>query len=252
MGKRWTLDPANAPPIKPIAHQYEIREQRAVEEPRETIPSLDGCRVDKVDQAAAKELILKYEWLGTMGRSLASYGLYGPGNELLGVVLFGWPSSVESRDVCGKEYRDIAVCLERGACVHYAPDNAASFLISRAVKLAAAEHGWRIFYAYADMEAGEYGYVYQACNWLYIGQGVGRGGSWRLREDFYIPEEDKVISSRALRHRGITVTQAREMWESRWKHPKHKYVHFECNRTQRKVLLAALRYPVLPYPKRQP
>ena len=66
-----------------------------------------------------------------------------------------WPGSAQSRDICGQHNRDLAVCLERGACSHLAPPNAASFLISRSVTLAAADHGWRIFYAYADMEAGE-------------------------------------------------------------------------------------------------
>jgi hypothetical protein len=51
--------------------------------------------------------------------------------------------------------------------VHWAHPHAASRLIAHAVKFAAADFGWRVFLAYADMAAGEVGTVYQACNWLY-------------------------------------------------------------------------------------
>jgi hypothetical protein len=253
--------------------------------------------VEAIPRAEAREVILRYEWLGTMGSaSTATYGLRAPAGELLGVSVFGWNSSVQARDICGREHRELAVSLERGACVHYAPPHAASFLISRAVKLATADHGWRIFYAYADPAAGEIGTVYQACNWLYLGQGVGRShstGDHANRQDWLIPdaadaqllaalhrampiadgddrqslmknieniearitaEENKVIiASRTLRNRKITPHQAYyELgWIPVYRHPKHKYIHFEGDRTERKRLRAALRYPVLPYPKRQ-
>ncbi len=162
------------PGVSDRAHQRVIREQHAEREPRPQIVGLAGCTVETITRTDAESVILKYEWLGTMGRGVATYGLRSPERELLGVAVFGWPSSVESRDICGKSRRELAICLERGACVHFAPKNAASYLITHAVKKAAADHGWRIFYAYADPEAGEIGTVYQACNWLYIGQGVGR------------------------------------------------------------------------------
>lgn len=231
------------------AHQRRIREQYQIDEPRPAIADLSGCTVGPISQDQAKEVIVKYEWLGTVGRGLASYGLHSAEGELIGAACFGWPSSVESRDICGRENRELAICLERGACAHYAPDNAASFLISRAVKLAAAEHRWRIFYAYADPEAGEIGTVYQASNWLYVGQGVGRTPG-RFRQDWRLPD-GKIIASRTLRHRGIKITEAREMgWVPVYKHPKHKYIYLEGNRKERKALLALLRYLPQPYPKR--
>jgi hypothetical protein len=233
------------------AHQRVIREQRQLSEPRPAIADLGGCWVGPISRDAAKEIILAYEWLGDMGRAVACYGLHSAGGEVIGAAVFGWPSSPESRDVCGRENRELAVALERGACIHYAPPNAASFLISRAVKLAAADHGWRIFFAYADPAAGELGVVYQACNWLYLGAGVGRTPD-RWRVDWLIPEEDtKIIASRTLRHRGIKIAEAQEKgWVPVYQNPKHKYVHFEGNRRERPALLAALRFDRKPYPKR--
>ena len=187
-----------------------------------------------------------------MGRSTIIYGMRAPDDELIGAACFGWPGAIQSRDICGRDYREVAICLERGACAHNAPPNAASFLISRAVKLAAVDRGFRIFYAYADPEAGRDGTVYQACNWLYIGQGVGRGNRFTYRIDWMIPEENnRIISSRTLRDRHITMNQAvAKGWQWIARMPKHKYVHFEGTRTERKAMLAALRYPPQSYPKR--
>lgn len=231
------------------AHQRIIRENLSEVEPREQLRNLRGCRVEQISTDAARSVILKYEWLGTMGRCVATYGLLTEDDDLLGAAVFGWPAAVQSRDICGKQNRQLAICLERGACVHYAPSNAASFLIANSVKQAANDHGWKIFYAYADPEAGEIGTVYQACNWLYIGQGVGRTPG-RFREDWQLPS-GKVLSSRSLRHRKMKRTDALEAgWKPVYKHPKHKYVHFEGTKSERRELLRSLRYPTQPYPKR--
>lgn len=187
-----------APPISPKAWQRIIRERHQDEDDRPALTSTQGCWVEAITREEAEPFILRYEWLGTLGRCLATYGMRAPDGELIGVSVFGWAGSIQSRDICGADNRQLAVCLERGACSHRAPSNGASFLISRSVKLAAQDRGWRIFYAYADPEAGEIGTVYQACNWLYIGQGIGRGskkGKFLLRQDWMIPEEgNKVIS----------------------------------------------------------
>lgn len=242
------------PPVSPKAWQRTIREQHEEHDPRPPLDSIEGCRVEPITREEAKPFILRYEWLGTMGVSnAATYGMRSPSGELIGVSCFGWPGSVQSRDICGKDNRDLAVCLERGACSHIAPPNAASFLIAKTVKMAAAEHNWKIFYAYADPEAGEIGTVYQACNWLYIGQGMGRRPVGRPPDDSWmIPEENnKIISSRTLRDRKVTPNRAREMgWIPIPRHAKHKYIHLEGTRVERRRLMSQLRYPIQPYPKR--
>jgi hypothetical protein len=194
---------------------------------------------------------MKYEWLGSMGRSTATYGLVDPNEEIIGVACFGWPGGVQSRDICGKENRDLAICLERGACVHWAHPHAASYLISRACKMAAQDRGWRIFYAYSDEEAGEIGTVYQACNWNYIGQGVGRTPG-RMRQWYRSPHDGKEYSDRWLRH---VKRKKHELLAEGWtlvkKMPKHKYVWFEGSKRERRKLMAQLRYEIQPYPKRE-
>jgi hypothetical protein len=208
------------------AHQRIIRERAAQQDPREPLASLDGCTVAEVTRRDAARIILRYEWLGTMGRARVWYGLRAPHGELLGVVGFGGTAPQDLRE---------AVVLERGACVHFAPRNAGSFLIRRAVRLAHREHGWSTFVAYADPDAGEIGTVYQACGWSYTGQG-GRPNA-RKRDQFVRPDGRRV-DERMLRHLGLKLADV--PWRRVQTAAKHRYVWVEGG-PQR---------PGLPYPKR--
>jgi len=142
--------------MRTVCYQREIREKLEQSDPRSIVP-LDQCHVDIISDRAAKEIIYKYEWLGTMGRTVHTCGLIGPTGQVIGALCFGWPGSPESRDICGKDFRDRAICLERGACAHYTHPHAPSFLVSRGTRLIHRLHGYDIFYAYSDEEAGEIG-----------------------------------------------------------------------------------------------
>ena len=237
--------------VAPMAHQRRIRDREAARDPRPTMASLEGCTVGQIPFAEAKALITRYEWLGSMPTCpQACYGLKDKDGELIGVVAFAHGPAPESGDICGREHRDLAVCLARGACVHWAHPHAASFLIARACKLAHRDHGWKIFYAYSDPMAGEIGTVYQATNWLYLGVGVGRSdkGRWRFfdrRKGHW--RSDRMLSRRKLK---VADLRAHPEWIAEWTPDKGRYVWFEGDKRERKVLRASLRYPVLPYPKR--
>jgi len=121
-----------------------------------------------------------------------------------------------------------------------APHNAASFLISRACKMAAVDKGWRIFFAYADPEAAELGTMYQACNWLYI-------GNTAETENYEMPD-GTILSERSLRHRKTTKRDVIDAGaETIVRAAKRKYVTFEGNKRERRALRTALRYGVQPY-----
>lgn len=237
-----------------ICHQRLLRDRFMAQQPRPVQKSLDGCEVRSITREQAASVILKYEWLGTMPKvGRAYYGLWD-GEELVGVACFGNGMGTNARALCGVENIDKAICLERGACVHWAHPHAASFLISRACKQAADDHGWRVFFAYSDQEAGEVGVVYQACNWLYLGQGLGRGQGETWRNNWYSPSGERYTSRRLRALKARTGKTGAELladgWERRRHYDKGKYVHFEGDRRERKALLKALRYPPQPYPKR--
>ena len=241
------------------AHQRKIRERYAEREPGPVLSSLSGAivvdandkRAGSFGPALAQDIILKYEWLGSLGLMTKNTYVLMLGGDMLGVVSFGRGTGEASQNICGKPFDGLAICLERGACVHYAPKNSASFLIRRATKLMWLDHGWQVFYAYADPQAGEIGTVYQAVGWEYIGQGVGHGG--RDRWYFKNPANGRWITSKSFYHRGLKKAPAlAEGWKFEERPAKHKYVWFEGSKSQKKYLrrLAQARYPFLPYPKR--
>jgi len=267
-----------------MCFQHAIRRAIAEVEPApEGAPtSMDGAYVTEITSAQAAAIIKRYEWLGTSGRAQFSAGLWVPVNNeptLIGVSVFGWPGADESRDLCGHDNRHLAVALERGVCVHWAPKNAASFFIPKAVALAAEKKGWRVFYAYSDPAAGEVGTVYQATNWLYIGADTGRrkkDKSERGRVMYCDPSGRAHSSKVFFAGRGLnckdhvcqheqpapkgkgsipgTGCKPGQCPDGRWtRYPvpsRARYVWFEGTKSERKALKRALRYEVLEYPKR--
>jgi len=238
-----------------VCHQRQIRDHEAGRHPRTPDTSLN-YRVVPIGADESKAFIQRYEWLGTSGRAIAKYGARNADGELVAVALFGRTAGTNAGDVCGSEYRDKAICLERGACAHWAHPHTASWFIPRAVARAAREHGWRIFYAYSDEDAGEIGTVYQACNWHYIGQGAGRPEG-RPRESFRSPEmirngtHPNGVEERTLRHMGLKKSEIMKAgWQCLKTPAKHKYVWFEGTKREQCELRRALRYEVLKYPKR--
>lgn len=221
--------PNHAVASSAVAHQRKKREEFMIEEPRQPVRSLDGYTVELISRAAAQPIILKYEWLGTMGQTSTFVGLFSPARELEGVVCFGMGPQGDTRRIVGEP----ALCLERGACVHYAPPNAASFLITHACKLVHRLNGVAIFYAYADPEAGEYGAVYQAANWTYLGQGLKNGKERPKRTMVLPPEKDPKNpanwrTTRLLREprqgRRLTYAEARQQgWQIACREAKHLY-----------------------------
>jgi hypothetical protein len=203
--------------------------------------------IEAISQKEAADFIRRFEYLGTVGRCHARYGARNANGELAAVAIFGKPVPMPPH----------TITLERGACAPWAHRHCASWFIPRAVRLAAQQHGWHTFIAYADPEAGELGTVYQAAGWLYVGQTPHRliGGKPRSREYFRLFGDGPWITERAFRKRGFVLADMDLLgWERRYRAPKHKYVHVEGTwsagsgprRSELKMLRAA--FKPLPYP----
>jgi predicted nucleic acid-binding Zn ribbon protein len=213
-------------------------EARASARPQDTVIDY---RIEAIDAREAADFIKRYEYLGTVGRSLARYGARNAMGELAAVAVFGTPSKLP----------DGIIVPERGACAHWAHPHTASWFIPRAVKQAAAGHGWKIFFAYADPSAGEIGTIYQACSWVYTGQTPSRtiNGAPRARDYFRGPD-GRVISDKAFYKRGHTMDDVKSgAWQRARKSAKHRYVWIEAPTRRERRALAA-RFTALPYPKR--
>ena len=287
--KRFLDDPSKC-------YQRHIRELWAEREPRETLPSLKGATVSQINREQAENIILKYEWLAgdplnknPMGHGVqVCYGLWLNG-ELLGAnclgKLGGMKVDYKKRNgevikkpggvgnICGK-YIDKTGYLMRGACVPYAPKNAASFLTRYTCMEAHKDLGWKVFFAYSDThDAAEMGTIYQACGWYFLGEGLGRIGHYG-HLDFLSPDKDEIITSYMLNHgtaderikgMGWTVkkgekraTLKQKGWTVIRRMDKKKWAWFEGTQTEKLKMADACRIHLgikkadwpLPYPKR--
>lgn len=217
-------------------HQRIKRDEEARADPRPPDTTI-YYRVEAIGRREAADFIKRYEYLGTVGRSIAHYGARNAAGELVAVAIFGTPSKLP----------DGVIVLERGACVHWAHPHTASWFIPKAVKLASADHGWKVYYAFADPFAGEIGTVFQAANWTYTGIGSpGRTTKGAPRPRDYFTDGKMTISDKAYYKRGLSVDSPG--WKRIQKQAKHRYVWIEAARRERATL--AKGFAALPYPKR--
>ena len=107
------------------------------------------------------------------------------------------------------------------------PRNGESFLIGATLTKLNKE----IVVSYADTARGHVGTVYQATNWLYTGLSA-------KRTNWTVEGVDK--HSQTLGDKFTLTPRSR----------KHRYVYLCCNKARRKLLLSELKYPLLPYPKK--
>ena len=167
--------------------QYEIRQQNLEQDLLDadlTIKEYDNLRtddfdflyVDKENKAECEEIkqfIERHEWLGKLParpthRFIARLKKNGI---IAGAIVMATPHSFSH--ILGKENRDKEKLISRGACISWAPKNLGSWLIMKSIKWMVKNTEFRMFSAYSDPEAKELGTIYQACNFIYLGQKSG-------------------------------------------------------------------------------
>jgi len=246
------------------AYQRVVRERAAtipdpdLEEKRRLAANLKSATVREISFDEAKQVILANEWLANMGTTEWAYGLFF-GDHLGGVVCFGSTAGTNvASSVCGAEHKHKVATLCRGASLPWAHKHTGSFLVSAACR-AMVKKGYHIIVCYSDPAAGEIGSIYQAANFLY--SGLTQPTEQFMTLDGKIHDSRQVSGlardrtggtlkykrSRAQQKK-LLIEQGAEFFEGT---PKHRYVGFFGDRRQKRMLQAALRWPVLPYPKRQ-
>ena len=195
-----------------IAHQKIIREHLRDDHP---VPvDFSKAEVREIELSLAKTIILKYEYLGTMGSARRAFGLFFDG-ELGGVECFGATGGTNTaQSICGPENMHRVMTISRGACVSWAHPHSASYLIARACKLMARE-GKNIFIGYCDPDAGERGIIYRASNWYFCGM-TNPKGSVFLTPGGLVQDERQISNltrdRRAFEYRAL---HPRSFW---WRH----------------------------------
>ena len=167
--------------------QYEVRLQNLAEDLEEAslteeaasqlrTSDFDFAYVDKTDKdqcAEIRRFIERHEWLGKLpNRPTERFTARLRGSQALaGVVVMATPNAFSH--ILGKENKSLEKLISRGASISWAPKNLGSWLIMNSIKWMVRNTGYRSFTAYSDPEAKELGTIYQACNFIYLGQTSG-------------------------------------------------------------------------------
>jgi hypothetical protein len=168
------------------------------------------------------------------------WGLWA-GERLAGVVTFSNPVSYTlCRGVCGPHYKNDVLELSR-LVVNTPAKNAASFLIGQSLRrLAKIRNAVVVAYADCNDHVGHVGYVYQACNFLYTGNGS------------VVPKYVDAFTGETIAHtrRHVDTKERRHgPLKSVNQRGKHRYIIFIGDKRWCRAARRSLRYPLLPYPK---
>ena len=211
--------------------------------------SVKKALVKKIDFDTAKEIILKYEWLGTMASTSTHYGIFFDGH-IAGAVCFG--NNVAANAYINKFFgvrKSELYLLARGACVSWAPKNTNSRLIGQSLRLLAEDDECaKIVIAYADPSAGEVGIVYQATNWIYLGKSRSR--------TCVVAADGKILHSRKFSQIGgvramkeyVATNVGSKIWHEKDQPKKGRYA-FILRDDDHAVYNKVSKF-ILPYPKR--
>lgn len=169
-----------------------------------------------------------------------AFGLYEP-EKLVGCVIFSIPASYTlCRGVCGIEFSKNVIELSR-LVITTGTKNAASFCIGRALRL--LSNSVVVSYADCNSHVGHVGYVYQATNWIYTGQGSAEP-IWEMKDGTVVSYTRRHIDTKAAKL-GLEVTDL----VKRKQVGKHRYVYFAGSKRFRTLARKALRYGIQKYPK---
>tara|TARA_R110000868_G_scaffold203969_8_gene451960 strand:+ start:128 stop:1624 length:1497 start_codon:yes stop_codon:yes gene_type:complete len=246
-------------------YQYRVRELKRAEEegglsfdPSEC--SISNSEVRAITKVEAKKIIEEYEWLGYMpSYTKYHFGIFfniGGREYLGGVVVFqdDYVENVGGWDKYG--YSGKIILLSRGVCLWWAPKNANTYLISKALKWLETNTDYKVVTATVDSLAGEIGTIYQAANWNYVGVMDGnilKNG--KARERLGVLIDNKLYTSRQIRSmlgtmkKGVILENYPEAKFIKQK-AKSRYFYFLGSKKERKLNRLTISSQIKPYPKR--
>lgn len=201
--------------------------------------ALEKYRILRIDYKTAMDTIVKNHYLHRKAPCSVAFGLFDK-EHLVGVICYGTPSSAPLRSgIAGKENSSNVVELTRLWVCDSVPKNGESFLIGRTLKYAGKE----IVVSFAEINQGHVGTVYQATNWLYTGLSA-------KRTNWTVAGMSKHCQTLADKY---TAAEIRAKYGDKFslspRPRKHRYIYINAKGARKKEILAAIKYPLLPYPK---
>ena len=187
-----------------------------------------------------------YEWLLNKHYAkiipsvmLSSYGLFIDG-KLCGVCTFSPPArNFNNGDNLFKNYAVKTIELNRLCVADNLPKNSLSQFVAGVLNM--LDKPCAVL-SYSDSNAGHHGYIYQATNFLYLGE--------TSCENRYT-DNGAIVHPRVIVHR--YGTRALQLLPPniavKKQFPKHRYLYLLGTKRERKQMMKNLTYPILPYPK---
>ena len=140
-------------------------------------------RLEKASYKAIKYACLNFHYAKTVPASSISYSVFNNNNEWCGIVSFCYPSGVMS----GKQFNLIqGQFIELNRMALNGKQESTSKVLSTAIKLFKKQNPTvKLLISYADKGQNHTGVIYQATNWIYVGENESSGkdyfynGKWR-------------------------------------------------------------------------
>jgi hypothetical protein len=205
------------------------------------MPKVRDMTVSPVGTKDVQEFSARYHYTGTGGNMTWRWGLWH-GQILHGVVAYNLPTRSVCASIFGEEHLHRVWHMGRLILSDESPRNSESRLIGGSLRAIQQEHPdvWAVL-TYAATDAGHIGYVYQATNALYTGEGGD--------PNYYVDQSGNRRGTHLDGH-GVSLERAAGMgWTRHRGGVKHRYLYVLGNKTERKQRRELLRLPVLPYPK---
>lgn len=129
----------------------------------------DAYRVEAVNASVIREYVETHHYSHSINglKVTQCYALY-EGDVLRGALMFGQLTTTAWKKY-GEAESDV-VELRRMVVADECPRNTNSWFMSKAIKDFKRRFDYKVCVSYADPEHGHAGIVYQASNWLYVGE----------------------------------------------------------------------------------
>lgn len=209
----------------------------------------DKYHVKSVPKEQTYEWLLKKHYAKRIPSIVYSFALYQD-QFVKGVCTYGIPPQNNCLLMCGEEYKEHAIELNRLIKEDGLEKNVQSWFVAQTFKLLPKP---MIVLSYADPNNGHHGYTYQALNFLYTGEGgadkeyVFRNYQYSMRhiKDYWfkanklVYDENLTIDQNFLNAGGEIIPMDK----------KRRYVLFLGNAKQKSDMRKKLIWGVMPYEK---